>query len=336
MSWGELYGTLTGYQAAAVLMAAERVGLIRALAAGGGTIDGLAAATGASARGVEVLVGSFAALGLVQRAGDGERWRLSAVAAPLATDGPDGLDRLIRKEAVFYGLWGRLADAVASGDALLAPFADRARTDPAAAEGFLLALNDLAGRVAPDLVPAARLGAARTLADVGGGGAAYALAFAGAHPDLAVTIVEQQPVVPISERAVAAGAKAAGPAAARVRVVAGDATTRGLGLGGERFDAALLSHVLHDLDGPTAHAAVLGTASALARRGTLLVHDVFHEKGATDPVIALFDVMMFVENPGGTTHALADVRSWIAEAGLGDVEETDLGFTTLLRAVAPS
>lgn len=333
MSWGELYGALTGYQAAAVLMAAERVGLIRALADGGGTIHELAAATGASARGVEALVGSFAALGLVE--GDGGRYRLSAAAAPLATDGPDGLDRLIRKEAVFYGLWGRLDAAVSSGDALLASFADRARTDPAAAEAFLLALNDLAGRVAPDLVPAARLDGARSLADVGGGGAAYALAFAGAHPDLAVTIVEQAPVVPISERAMAAAASADGGAAARVRVVAGDATADGLGLGGERFDAALLSHVLHDLDGPTARAAVQGTATALVPGGVLLVHDVFREKGTSDPVIALFDVMMFVENPGGMTHALADVRAWIAEAGLGGIEETDLGFTTLVRAVAP-
>ena len=332
MSWGELYGALTGYQAAAVIMAAERVGLIRALAGEGGTVAEMAAATGASVRGVEVLVGSFAALGLVETVAG--RHRLSAKAAPLATDGPDGLDRLIRKEAVFYGLWGRLDAAVASGDALLASFAERARTDPAAAEAFLLALNDLAGRVAPDLVPAARIGDAATMADVGGGGAAYALAFAEAHPSLAVTIVEQPPVVPISERAVAASRAAGGDAVgARVSVVAGDATAPGLGLDAARFDAALLSHVLHDLDGPTAHAAVLGSASALAPGGVLLVHDVFREKGAGDPVIALFDVMMFVENPGGMTHALADVRAWIAEAGLTDVEETDLGFTTLVRAV---
>ncbi len=310
-------------------MAAERVGLVDALAGPGMTADELVAATGASARGVEVLLGSLSALGIVEREAD--EYRLSAKGAPLALPGPDGLDRLIRKEAVFYGLWGRLDAAVASGDALLAPFAERARSDPPAAEAFLLALNDLAGRVAPDLVPAAHLDGVRTLADVGGGGAAYALAFTRAHAALEVTIVEQPAVVPISERAVAA----AGADGRRVRVLAGDATRPGLGLGGARFDAALVSHVIHDMDRATAHATILGAASVLGPRGVLLVHDVFRERGAADPGVALFDVMMFVENPGGMTHSLADVRAWIAEAGLGAVEERELGFSTLVRAEVP-
>ena len=330
MSWGELYGALTGYQAAAVLMTADRVGLIAALAGDGGSTDDLIAATDASARGVEVLLGSLAALGIVRE--EAGIHRLTEAGAPLATAGPNGLARLIRKEAVFYDLWGRLDRAVSSGDALLAPFAERARTDPAAAEAFLLVLNDLAGRVAPDLVPAARLDGKRCLADVGGGGAAYALAFARAHPGLAVTIVEQPDVVPISLRAVAA----AGADGRSVRVVAGDATRPGLDLHGERFDAALVSHVIHDLDPEAARAVILGTASALEPGGVLLVHDVFREHGAADPVIALFDVMMFVENPGGRTHRLADVRAWLAEAGLPEPEEHDLGFTTLLRTEAPA
>ncbi len=65
------------------------------------------------------------------------------------------------------------------------------------------------------------------------------------------------------------------------------------------------------------------------------MHDVFREGGATDPVIALFDVMMLVENQGGRTHRLADVRAWIVEAGFAEPEETGLGFTTLLRAEKP-
>ncbi len=262
MSWGELYGALTGYQAAAAIMAAERVGLIAALAGPGGTPDALVAATGASPRGVEALLGSLAALGIVEE--DAGAYRLSEAGAALAVDGPDGLARLIRKEAVFYDLWGRLDRAVLSGDALLAPFAERARTDPAGAEGFLLALNDLAGRVAPALAPAARLDGRRRLADVGGGGAAYAVAFARAHPDMAVTIVEQPDVVPISLRAVAA----AGVAGSGVRVVAGDATRPGLGLDGETFDAALVSHVLHDLESDVARAAILGTGSAVEPAGS--------------------------------------------------------------------
>ena len=330
MSWGELYGALTGYQVAAVLMAAERVGLIAALGGPGGTSDELVAETGASPRGVEVLLGSLSALGIVERETD--QYRLSAAGAPLAVSGPDGLARLIRKEAVFYELWGRLDRAVVSGDALLAPFAERARTDPAGAEAFLLALNDLAGTVAPELVPAAGLDGKRRLADVGGGGAAYALAFARAHPDMVVTIVEQPDVVPISRRAVAA----AGDDDGRVRVVAGDATRPGLGLDGATFDAALVSHVLHDLDPDAARAAIFGTASALEPGGVLLVHDVFREGGVTDPVIALFDVMMLVENQGGRTHRLSDVRAWLSAAGMGPAAEHALGFTTLLRAEKPA
>lgn len=327
MSWGELYGTLTGYQGAAALMAADRSGLIAALTGDGGSIDDLAARTGASARGVDALVRALVAMGIVESTG--AVYRLGPAGSPLAVPGADGLDRLIRKEAVFYALWARLDAAVHTGDALLAPFAERARTEPAAAEAFLLALNDLAGRVAPDLVPAARLEGARSLVDVGGGGGAYALAFAGADPGLDVTIVEQPSVVPLTERALAA----AGRAGTRIRVVAGDATRPGLGLD-ERYDAALVSHLLHDMDPEAARAAVHGAASALRPGGVLLVHDVFREQGDTDPVVALFDVMMLVENQGGRTHSLADLRGWLADAGMGEPEVHPLGFTTLLRAEA--
>ncbi|MCU0504198.1 MAG: methyltransferase domain-containing protein [Chloroflexi bacterium] len=327
MGWGELYGTLTGYQGAAAIMAADRSGLIAALAGDGGSLDELAARTGASARGVDALVRALVAMGIVESIGSA--YRLGPTGAPLAATGPDGLDRLIRKEAVFYALWARLDGAVRTGDALLAPFAERARTEPAAAEAFLLALNDLAGRVAPDLVPAARLEGARSLVDVGGGGGAYALAFSGADPGLDVTIVEQPSVVPLTERALAA----AGAAGTRIRVVAGDATRRGLGLD-ERFDAALVSHLLHDMDPEAARAAVRGAASVLGPGGVLLVHDVFREQGDTDPVVALFDVMMLVENQGGRTHSLADLRGWLVEAGMGEPEVHSLGFTTLLRVEA--
>lgn len=326
MDWGAMYGLLTGYQPAAVLMAAGSTGILAVLARSVGNVEEVAAETGTSVRGAEALLRGLVAIGVATV--DGSRYSLTDDARALDRDGAEGLRRLVAKESVFYGLWGRLADAVRSGDALLMPFEERAATDPAAAGAFLLALNDLAERVAPGFAAAAALDDVRRLADVGGGGGACADLLARAYPSLDVTIVELPDVVPITQRAL----EERGADRGRVRVVAGDARRPGLGIDEAPFDAVLVSHVLHDLDTETAR-TVVGSAAGMVRDGgPLLVHDVFRRDGAVDPGVALFDVMMLVENPGGRTHGLTDVIGWMAEKGFADVAVHDFGFSSLLRA----
>jgi hypothetical protein len=205
--WTAMYGQLTGYQPAAVLMAAGSTGILAALARSGGTAEEVAAATGTSVRGAEALLRGLVAIGVA--VADGTSYRLTDDARALDRDGGDGLRRLIAKEAVFYRLWERLADAVRTGDALLDPFQARAAAEPSAAGAFLLALNDLAERVAPDLAVAAALEDVHRLVDLGGGGGAFADLLSRAYPQLDVTIGASR-VVPITERASRSAAPIAG------------------------------------------------------------------------------------------------------------------------------
>ena len=87
----------------------------------------------------------------------------------------------------------------------------------------------------------------------------------------------------------------------RVEVVAADFLEEGCGLGGRTFDCVFLSHVLHDFDARRASAIVARAARLVRAGGKLVILDVLvPEGGHSNPVEALFDLMMLVEVPQRT------------------------------------
>ena len=101
--------------------------------------------------------------------------------------------RLAWKEHLFYVAWGRLSEAISSGNALFPSFADRVANDFASVEKFLLALNDLAEMAAPGVIGTGAFAHAATILDLGGGGGGYAAELAQALPSARVTLADLPP-----------------------------------------------------------------------------------------------------------------------------------------------
>jgi hypothetical protein len=104
----------------------------------------------------------------------------------------------------------------------------------------------------------------------------------------------------------------------------------------ERWDAVLLANVLHDHPAERCQ-AVVAAAGLLTLGGTLLVYEwVLDEGGDTPPAVALFDLMMLVENQGGAAWTGSELTAWLQAAGLIGVElRRDGGPIAVLRATAP-
>ena len=322
------YAALTSYQVSAVMMTGAQTGLFRCLQDGEMSTAEIAESTGLSLRGTDSLLRSLNALGYVSADGcAGQGYRLTNAGKLLNETGSEGLSRLAIKESYFYQLWSYLGDAVRSGTALLPPFSERVKRDGEFVKTFLLALNDLACKGADGFFAAVNFDGVRRLVDFGGGAAGYATLIARRYPGIHITLVDLPEIVPLANSVVRQQ-----ELTNRIDVVAGDVFTSGLGLDAADFDAALVSHLLHDFDEPLNHTILRHACEIVKPGGRLIVNDVFTGAGPLKLPETFFDLMMLVENPGGGAHPLEAVQRWLLDSGWLDPTYQPLYFGGVLQA----
>ena len=316
---------VTAYQQSALVAAACATGVADAIAAGPRPPEAVAAACGTSPRATRALLGALVALGLADHGPGG--YALSADGAVLAAGHPASVAGIVAKEWFFYQAWAGLPESVRDGHARIAPWRDRLATDEARSLAFLRALDDLAARFGGELPGLAGLAGPGRLLDAGGGAGSHAAALARAVPGLEATVLDLPAVEPVlRERH------------PELAFVAGDLDLPRFGRpAGERWDAVLLANVLHDHPPARCQAIVATAAGLLAPGGTLLVYEwVLDDSGDTPPAVALFDLMMLVENEGGAAWTASVLTAWLEAAGLAGVElRRGAGPIAVLRATAP-
>jgi predicted O-methyltransferase YrrM len=311
-----LLDMLTGYQAPAILMAAHRLGLFRALGTGPATLQDLAVTLSLPERSLGILLRALVALGLVLQE-DGRYANGPLVGQMLVPGRPGYLGRLVDKEAFFYSAWSHLADCVREDRAAIPPIRERARQDPQTTHNFLLALDDIAALFGEMFVPSVELGDRRRLLDVGGGVGSYAVRLARRWPDLRVTILELPEVVPWAQQFVAEAGLAD-----RIAVVPGDFLVGGFPSG---HDVILFANIFHDQPPAVNQGLLVEAYRALPPGGQVLVYEFLLEENRVAPAAsALFAVMMLVENEGGNVYTAHDIETWLAGAGFDDIATTPL------------
>jgi hypothetical protein len=316
---------VTAYQQSAVVAAACATGVADAIAARPRRPEDVAAACGTNPRATRALLGAMAALGLAGHDPDG--YVLSADGAVLASDHPQSVALIVAKEWFFYQAWAGLPESVHDGHARIPPWSERLATDPGRSLDFLGALDDLAARFGAELPTLAGLRGPGRLLDVGGGAGSHAAALAGAVPGLEATVLDLPAVEPVlRERH------------PELAFVAGDLDRPRFGRPpGEHWDVVLLANVLHDHPPAACQRIVTTAAGLLAPGGTLLVYEwVLDQGGDTPPAVALFDLMMLVENEGGAAWTASRLTSWLQAAGLTAIElHRGSGPIAVLKASTP-
>ncbi|MDO8211865.1 methyltransferase [Conexibacter sp. CPCC 206217] len=336
---------------------AGAIGGSDAAGAAGLSVEQVAREAGTDPRATRILLSALVALGLARRADGlvagapvdaGTLFALTDAGAVLASDHPQTLAWIVRKEWFFYGVWNELPAAIEDGRGRISPWRERVETDRATAFGFLRALDDLAARfggelaeAAAGLLPATRgdraddVGAAGPAAagsaaagpaaagtgdagehaplrllDVGGGAGSHAALLAGLRSDVRPTVLDLPQVAPVlAERHPG------------IPFVAGDLADERFGRSAdERWDVVLLANILHDHTPAQNARLVREAARLLAPGGTLLLYEWIPDAGTTAPDLPLFAVMMMVENDGGDAYSEAEHRTWLEAAGLGEVE----------------
>ncbi len=303
-----LIDAVTGYQPAAAISAATRIGVFEALGSARMEAAALAGALAADPDNLEALLEALRSLGLVERtaggyaASDFARRRL----------GPGGeMAQVVVKEATFAEAWANLDQVILQGHPVMIPWSELLRTRPEQARAFLDALDVLARLGGPPLEQIDALTRGRRVLDVGGGLGTYSrlLDAAGCR----VTLVDLPRV---------AGWAREGLAATGVSVIEVDLFDHpSCGVGPGSMDTALVSHLLHDLPRSRGVDLLRRVRSALVSGGRVVINDFSIDSGP-GAFGTMFDLMMRVET-GGAAHSRSTLVSMLREAGFAQPEVLD-------------
>jgi SAM-dependent methyltransferase len=286
-----------GFLCDAAVAAGHELGVFEALARSGpASLDEIAGRIGVVAgHRLRALLDVLAAIGAIVgegTAGMPPRLAAAAVVPP--------------RPAIAGAGWGRLAEVIRSDRPL--PM-DTDRAGQRRLHGHLASAGAAAAR---ELV--ASLDTA-SLLDLGAGAGAYSKAFLDERTDRRATLVDAGEILELA-------AEHLGPLAARARFVEGDAADVDTGNG---HGAVLLANLLH-LHSPAMCARLCAAAArAVAPGGVVVIKDLRVDDDRTGPTEGLlFALNMAIYTEAGDVYSTAQLRGWLASAGLVDMVERRL------------
>ncbi len=308
------FDTANAYQRSAALKAAVELDIFTAVAEGNADARSIAAARGASERGVRILCDYLVVNGLMTK--EGGRYRLTQDSAVF-------LDR--RSPAYM----GTALDFLLS-PMLMAGFEDLAAAvrnggSPSPEGGTVAPENPVwvkfARAMAPMMMPAAQ----EIARLVGGEGRKLkVLDIAAGHGVFGITIARQNPaaeIVALDWPAVLEVARENAERAGvsdRYSVIEGDAFAADFGAG---YDVILLTNFLHHFDPPTCGTLLRKVRAALAEGGVAVTLEfVPNEDRVTPPIPAAFSLVMLAGTPGGDAYTYAELERMFANAGFSGSE----------------
>ncbi len=319
----QFFDTVNAYQRSEALRAAIELDLFTAVAAGQTTAAQIAAACGASPRGVRILADYLTVCGLLRKAGD--RYELTAdSAAFLDRRSPaylgGAVDFLLADE--LRGAFRQLTAAVRRGGTALSDEGTVSHDNPiwVAFARAMAPVMRLPARLLAELVGEGPKPPARVL-DVAAGHGLFGIAVAERCPEARVTALDWPNVLAVArDNAGAAGV------ADRHALLPGSAFTTDWGA---PYDAVLLTNFLHHFDPPTCEQLAGKAYAALAPGGRVFTLEFIPEPArVSPPPAATFALTMLATTAAGDAYTFAEYERVFSRAGFRRSEFRALPPTT--------
>lgn len=305
----------SAFWASKTLLSAVEIGLFTTLAAHGPMpAEAVGARLNLHPRPLRDFLDALVALGMLRRDAAGLYDNTPETGLYLDRAKPGYVGGLLEMlNARLYGFWGRLTDALRTGqpqnearDGGPDPF-KAIYADPAGLKGFLGAMTGISRPTARAMAAAFPWRERRTVADIGGAQGGCLAEILLAHPHLAGTVFDLPPVRPVCEDF----AREMG-LEGRMRFQAGDFFADPL----PGADVLVMGHILHDWDREQKLALLRKAHAALPPGGALLVYDAMIDDDRRENAFGLLmSLNMLIETPGGFDYTGADCAGWMGEAG---------------------
>jgi len=298
---------VSGFRSARVILSAVELGVFEMLENHPETAEDLAAKGGFDCRATEILLDALTSQGLLQKAA--KSYSLSpAYRAQLSSNSPQSVLAMLWHSAHLWRTWSTLSTVVRQG--VPQPDPD---PHPDSTEHFIGAMRVAARSHAPEIASGMDLSGVRALLDLGGGPGTYAIEFARAWPALRAVVFDLPDVVKIAKRNIhTAGMDD------RIETMAGSYLDDTIG---GPYDLVWMSSIVHMHTAEENSALVRKVANALSPAGRLIIRDfLLNDEGTGPASAALFAVNMLVNTRGGRSYKGSQIREWMSDAGLTDVQ----------------
>jgi SAM-dependent methyltransferase len=303
------FETANAYQRSAAIKAAVELDIFTAVAEGKTDVPSVAAACGASERGVRILCDYLVVIGFLTK--EGGRYGLTQDSAVF----------LDRRSPAYMG---------SALDFLLSPMLMAGFEDLASAvrkggsqspDGGTVAPENpvwvkFARAMAPMMFPAAQeiarlvgpAGRKLKVLDIAAGHGVFGINIARQNPAAEVVALDWPAVLEVArENAEAAGV------AGRYSVIEGSAFEADFGAD---YDVVLLTNFLHHFDPPTCEQLLRKVRAALAEGGVAVTLEfVPDDDRVTPPIPAAFSLVMLAGTPGGDAYTYAELERMFTGAG---------------------
>lgn len=315
MDFSRLMSLAGGHAEARIVQTAVSLDLFDTLASGPRTAGEIAAQLAIESAAAELLLNSLAALELLNK--DAQAFSLSDTArAYLLKSSPRYVGGMIRFESAAWEYWTRLPEALRSGRPVRRP--DMYQENAGETAVFIQAMDSLvkARGDTEAIADALDWQAIYTLLDVGSGPATYPIALCRRFANLRATIFDLPGTLKITARYVAEAGLTD-----RIQLIAGDYRRDAIP---GKFDAVLLSNIIHGENYERNQALIATLAGNLAPGGRIIIKDhILDGSRVSPPVGAIFSLLMLLTTDGGRCYSFDEVRNWLQHAGLSQVRRID-------------
>lgn len=311
MSFEEILGIYGGFAEARILHEAVLAGLFDETVEPR-TADAVADALGWDADATTRLLDALTGMELLDK--EGGRYRNVEMADTfLVEDAERTLVPIIRFNARQWEEWGRLGEALRTGETVRAP--TMYQDDPELLRDFIHGMRSIAlGRGDAEAVPK-RLdleGDERVL-DLGGGPGTYSRKMLEAHPDLEAVLFDLPNTLEIAEEIVATWPD---DLPDRIELVEGDYRDDPL----PDCDLAWVSNIVHSETTESNRELMAKLHDAISPGGRIAIKDHLLDEDLTTPRSGSVFAIVMLLFTGGRCYSRGEVRGWLEAAGFEDVE----------------
>jgi (2Fe-2S) ferredoxin/ubiquinone/menaquinone biosynthesis C-methylase UbiE len=277
----------------------------------------------ADARATELLLNALVSLRLLGKKED-IFFNTPVSARFLSQESRDSAREALMHTANLWGRWSTLSECVLTGKSV----ETRARESDWV-RYFIAAMDRNAKERAASVLKAVKTTGMKRMLDLGGGSAAYSIAFVQSTRGLKSDIIDLAAVVPLAQEKI----REAG-LTDRITVKPGDMLCDPLGAG---YDVVLLSAICHMFSVEENKKLVKKSYGALTPKGQLVIQDFILDSTKTAPrSAALFSLNMLVGTRAGRSYSEPEYTEWLKEAGFMDIRRERLpGPSGLVIGVRP-
>ena len=304
-----IYQFAFGYAPPLVLEAAIRHHVFDVLDSGPKSLEEIAAATGASRRGLSAILNFLVGFDFLRRE-DGKFTLAPESAAFLVSTKPGFQGGLIRHTSEqLLPKWLQLNEVVATG--LPAKAVNQQESGSEFFHEFVNDIFPMSYPAAQELARHLALAGPASVLDLAAGSGVWGIALAQSSPQVRVTAVDWPGVIDVTRKTVARFGLSE-----RFTFHEGDLVEADFGSG---HTVATLGHILHSEGVERSKALLKKTFNALASGGTIAIAEFLVNADRTGPLNGLtFAINMLVNTDCGDTFSFEEISSWLREAGFTD------------------